>query len=488
MHRLPALLLTLLGTALLVAAPTAPAYAHPLGNFTVNRYDGLLLEPNRIQDSAVVDTAEIPTLQDRSLTDTNHDGRITPAEAAARAVTRCAQLASGISATVGGGTLAWTSGPSTLTYRPGAAGLPTARLTCQLSAPVDLGHQATLSFESGADPERVGWKEITARADHLALASSTVPVHSISNDLLDYPTDLLGSPLDCTHATTTSEPSAHTDSADAAPGTRTGAARILTGTGVLFPGLERRVDALTTTRRLALPTGALAVALALLLGAGHAALPGHAKLVMASCLAQRRSRLRGALTVGTTVTLSHTAGVLLTGLALTASMSLAGEQLLGWLQAAGGLITTGLGIALASTAVRRLRHTRRHAHSHPHPHSHTHSHSHSHSHSHGNGRLTLLGAGLAGGLVPSPSALVMLLGAVALGRTAFGILLVLGYGLGMALTLTAAGLLLTGTGSRLGELGRRRLPALHRWAPYGNIATATAVLIVGISLTATSLP
>jgi len=44
--------------------------------------------------------------------------------------------------------------------------------------------------------------------------------------------------------------------------------------------------------------------------------------------------------------------------------------------------------------------------------------------------------GIAGGLVPSPSALVVLLGAIALGRTWFGVVLVLGYGVGMAATLT----------------------------------------------------
>jgi ABC-type nickel/cobalt efflux system permease component RcnA len=50
--------------------------------------------------------------------------------------------------------------------------------------------------------------------------------------------------------------------------------------------------------------------------------------------------------------------------------------------------------------------------------------------------------GVAGGLVPSPSALLVLLGATALGRAWFGVLLVIAYGVGMAVTLTVAGLLL----------------------------------------------
>ncbi|MFI6039511.1 hypothetical protein ACIBBD_36385 [Streptomyces sp. NPDC051315] len=89
--------------------------------------------------------------------------------------------------------------------------------------------------------------------------------------------------------------------------------------------------------------------------------------------------------------------------------------------------------------------------------------------------------------MPSPSALVVLLGAVALSRTSFGVLLVLGYGVGMALTLTSSGLLLSGGGTRLAHFGERRLPALRRLAPYGTLLTAPAVLTVGVGLTLRSL-
>ncbi|MEW2812363.1 sulfite exporter TauE/SafE family protein [Streptomyces massasporeus] len=88
------------------------------------------------------------------------------------------------------------------------------------------------------------------------------------------------------------------------------------------------------------------------------------------------------------------------------------------------------------------------------------------------GLSAILGAGLAAGLVPSPSALLVLLGAIALSRTSFGVLLVVGYGVGMALTLTAAGLLL-----------ERRLPSLRRYTRYATAPTALAVLTVRISLT-----
>src|SRR5439155_5319622 len=47
-------------------APARPASAHPLGNFSVNQYEGLTLRPDRVDVAVVVDTAEIPTLQQKS--------------------------------------------------------------------------------------------------------------------------------------------------------------------------------------------------------------------------------------------------------------------------------------------------------------------------------------------------------------------------------------------------------------------------------------
>ncbi len=95
--------------------------------------------------------------------------------------------------------------------------------------------------------------------------------------------------------------------------------------------------------------------------------------------------------------------------------------------------------------------------------------------------------GIAGGLVPSPSALVVLLGAVALGRTAFGVLLVIGYGLGMAATLTLAGLLLVRLRERIENHDRaralRRNPLLRQLARTGPFSTSILVIAVGLGLT-----
>jgi ABC-type nickel/cobalt efflux system permease component RcnA len=64
--------------------------------------------------------------------------------------------------------------------------------------------------------------------------------------------------------------------------------------------------------------------------------------------------------------------------------------------------------------------------------------------------------GLVGGLVPSPSALLLLLAAVALGRAWFGVVLVLAFGIGMAFSLAAVGLLARGLVLRLEGLALRR--------------------------------
>ena len=113
-------------------------------------------------------------------------------------------------------------------------------------------------------------------------------------------------------------------------------------------------------------------------------------------------------------------------------------------------------------------------------------HGHGHSHPHTHGRGGLVGMGIAGGLVPSPSALLVLLASVALGRTVFGVLLVIAYGLGMAATLTAVGLALVRVRDRLDRRLRagRTSSALRAVARAAPLVTAALVLVVGLALVA----
>ncbi|MFJ2443062.1 nickel/cobalt transporter [Streptomyces sp. NPDC087658] len=525
-------------TAALAAASAAVATAHPLGNFTVNHHTGLTLRPDRIDATLVVDRAEIAAAQERVRVDRDGDGTVDAAEARAHARQECATAAGRLRVETGGHRLKWTPSGSSFTYHPGEAGLTTSRLTCALTSAADLRGPSDITVRTGYDTSRIGWQEITARSVGVTLTHSDVPARSATDELRHYPTDPLADPLDQRSAALRTTPGD--------VGETPGVSAVLPGAGPLSTALDRVsgvFDSLVGSRELTVPVGLLALLLAVILGASHAALPGHGKTIMAAYLAGRRGTPRDAVTVGATVTLTHTAGVLVLGLALPVATTLAGETVLTWLGVASGLLVTGIGLWLLRAALLN-RPTPGHHHHHGHGHSHHHEHGHSHHHEHGHGhghhhhgdaglrpqtdraertdlshgqgpalavltkphshtthrhephshpdpaavtRGGLIGMGIAGGLVPSPSALVVLLGAVALGRTAFGILLVLGYGLGMAATLTLAGLILVRLRDRIDRTvrtGTARRPALLRQlARTGPVATSALVLLVGIGLT-----
>ncbi len=585
-------------TGLLVVVPVATAQAHPLGNFTVNHYNGLVLHVDGVDLLAVVDSAEIPTQQELPSIDTDGDGEASAAELAAHAGGQCVELADAVQLGVEGTVVPWSVRESTLETRPGAAGLPILRLTCTLVAEADLSAATTVSLVDDYRGDRVGWHEITALGDGVRLIDPLVPANSISDELRTYPEELLSSPLAVRSVTLQIKPgdgasdqSAGTTGASQDPFTR------------LVSAGDRQLQAIIDGDELTPTLGLLSVLLAILLGAGHAFLPGHGKTVMAAYLAGRRGSRRDAFTVGAMVTVTHTASVLVLGLLISVSAAIVGEQALRYLGVASGLLIALVGGLLLRESLRSRRHRAQlstpvaalaiagaqvrstadvqhdhsnaygaqGAHSHPdserdphgrshsrgadlvpdrargavrekghdhdhvhddehahdqhahdqhahdqahgdadaHSHSHgggltgwlSHSHSHvegsEHGHTHGPypqsagpgaepraGRGGLIGMGIAGGLVPSPSALVVLLGSAALGRTVFGVLLVLCYGLGMAATLTAVGLLLVrvrgrldrfDTAGRLGVGTSRVVAALP-------VITATLVLVVGLGL------
>lgn len=439
--------------------PVTAASAHPLGNFTVNHYDGITVRNDAVDVLAVVDAAEIPTAQQRGPVD---------------AAVMCADVATHEVLTVDGRRAPLTVTSSSYMLRPGAAGLHTSRLECRLHAPLaHIQRHRALTFTDNYDSARIGWREITATAIGVHLVNSPVPATSISDKLLHYPNDLLSSPLDVRRASLAVAPG---------PGRSTFAKQLakVPGAGPLarvVDRLDRLFSGLAGARHLTLGVGLLAVLVSLLLGATHAALPGHGKTVMAAYIAGKGGSVRDAVLVGTTVTVTHTAGVLALGLALSLSSSLAGDRIEGQLGVVSGLLVVVVGVSLLRSAVRRREHDHAHAHGHDHAHEHEHEHRH---------RAGLVGMGVAGGLVPSPSALVVLLGAVALGRTAFGVLLVLFYGVGMAGTLTVAGLLAV----RLTEkwstrMSRQRL--MQRLAGATPVVTAGLVVAVGLGLAVRSL-
>ncbi|MFY1669745.1 hypothetical protein ACN27G_07270 [Plantactinospora sp. WMMB334] len=506
-----------LGLVGAVAAPPSPAGAHPLGNFSVNQLATVRLHTDRIEVGVEVDLAELPTAQESGTVDADGDGTASGPERAAHATASCGRFARDFEVTVAGRRLGWTLGDSAFEYAPGSAGLPTSRLRCRLDAGTVIGSATTVEIVNRFRVDRIGWRELTAVGHGVRIVDSPLPARDLSGGLRAYPEDLLSSPPDVRSARLRvepgtggagtgpeaggTEPGVDGSVAGAAlPGAATTASGTSRATG-WTAGAERRLRDLAGSRQLTPLVGVLAVLLALVLGAAHAALPGHGKTVMAAYLAGRAGRPRDAVAVGATVTLTHTGGVLVLGLLLTTVAGLVGETVLGWL----GVVSGGLVAVVGASMLLDLRHRDRDrphhhshdhsGHSHDHPgHSHDHHHEgHGHHHQHGTSRLGILGLGVSGGLVPSPSALVILLGAIGLGRTGFGVLLVLGYGAGMAATLTAAGLLVVrlrqrwdqrGPGRRLFRRWHRRLGVLRSAAPVG---TAGLVLSVGLVLVGRAL-
>jgi hypothetical protein len=338
--------LAVLAAALAVAG-AAPAAAHPLGNFTLNSYSGLRVGPDRLAVDYVLDMAEIPAFQARQAIDGDRDGKVSDAEAAGWRDRECPRLAGGLRATVDGRPLPLAATGATVAFPPGAGGLQTLRLECALAAslPAGRGHH-DLAYRDGNQAGRVGWREITATGDGATLEQADVPAGSASRRLTAYPEDQLRSPLDQRTASVRFRPGGPRAGDAGEPGS---------GRAVARRGVDRATAAFTAlvaARRLSPGFGLLALALALVLGAAHALAPGHGKTVMAAYLVGLRGSLGQAATIGATVTVTHTAGVLLLGLVLSASRAVASERVYPWLGLASGLLLAGVGLTLAARALR----------------------------------------------------------------------------------------------------------------------------------------
>jgi ABC-type nickel/cobalt efflux system permease component RcnA len=435
-----ALRVGVLVTALLVSFPTV-ASAHPLGNFTINHYAGLELRPDGLSIDYVLDFAEIPTFQLR--------GAIAPDPA-----TACASIAQKLAAALDSLPLAIRVDAGRASFASGQAGLDTLRLECSLRAPWSLDrapHQ--LAFSDATYAERIGWREITARADGVAIETG-LPSFSASARLTAYPQDAYTSSADARTAEVRFSLGAATAQAPApAP------VALVPGSDLLSSVLGRDLGSLPIL---------LALAVAVALGALHAVTPGHGKTIMAAYLVGTRRSLRDAAALGLIIAAAHTVGVL--GLALVVlggATLLPAERVYPILSALSALVVVGLGLTMLR---RELAHRAEH------------HHAHRHEHNARAGTASLVALGLAGGLVPSASALVLLLGAVGAHRAELGVLLTVAFGLGMAATLIGAGAALVATRRVIERVALA--PRLFTLAP---LVAALAVLAVGIGLTAQSV-
>ena len=442
-----------LGLVLAVlAALVAPGFAsaHPLGNFTVNRYAGIDAAGKDVYVRYAVDFAEIPAYQLGA--DVRRPGY--PAE-----------LARDLELTIDGRRARLRVLDQRVRSAPGAAGLETLRLDVVYAAP-RTGRQ--LEFRDHAFPRRIGWREITVSArDGARVLRSSVPDASESRALTEYPKSLLRSPLDVTSAAATIDPG--TDAA-APPPLAPLAASARAGGG--FEALIERGE---------LSAGALVVSLliAMFWGAAHALTPGHGKAMVAAYLVGTRGTARHAFMLGGTVTVAHTAGVFGMGVVtLALSRVVVPERLYPWLTLVSGVLVVAVGVAVLR---QRLGARGRHDH-HQHEHHHHHAHG-DHSHDAAMTSKGILGVGLAAGLLPCPSALVVLLAAISLHRVGLGLVLILAFSVGLAATITAIGLAAVVARRTFGRLRLdgavvRALPSL----------SAALILLVGIAITVRALP
>jgi nickel/cobalt exporter len=264
------------------------------------------------------------------------------------------------------------------------------------------------------------------------------------------------------------------------------------------------------------------------LGAVHAATPGHGKTIAAAYIVGARGRPVDAWILGIFVTLSHTSGIVLVG--VLASLGLPGmipQRIEAWLALITGALViaigawtlwtqrelfatagwTGRGAKPGATQYRAVEHGHGHVHAHGHAHDHAHAHSHDHAHgdhdhvhgdeapgyhSHGwgfkhthnvdlvaNNRPSLwilIGLGIAGGLLPDPAALAILLSALAQGKVMLGLSTVLVFSLGFAATLVLVGVIAA-------KVGQKILTWLAGpWAARIQIGTSALIILVGVVL------
>ncbi len=437
-------------------APAAAA-AHPLGNFTVNRFSAIEASGERLYVEQVLDLAEIPTFQ---------EGDRVRSPGFAR------DLAGQLRLTVDGRPVRLRLLDSTTQLRPGAGGLETVRF----EAVYDAGPGGrSVEFRDTSFASRIGWREVVVRAERGAqIESASVPAKSVSDELRAYPQDLLSDPLDVRTATASVQPGSGPGVPPAigdghAPTQRSG-------------GFEGLID----HEQLGLGFVLLAIVVAAFWGAAHALTPGHGKAIIAAYLVGSRGTPRHALLLGLIVTVTHTAGVFALGIVtLGLSELFVPEQLYPWLNLVSALLVVAVGVTVLRLRVREWVRPRAHRHHHHHHHGDGHHHHHDHDHvpEPGSGLRGLVAVGVSGGLLPCPTALVVLLAAISLHRIAFGLLLIVAFSLGLASVISGIGLLAVTAKrvfSRVSFDGPvvRALPAV----------SALVVLTLGVAMTLRSLP
>jgi nickel/cobalt transporter (NicO) family protein len=428
---------------LFMALTTATADAHPLGNFTINHLSRVSIGAQRIEVSYTLDQAEIPTFQERGSA---------PANVLARKV---GVVRRGLHLTVDGRPVALAVEPGArISFPPGQGGLNTTRVELQLTAPA--GHR--VQFRDETFPGRVGWKSVVVAPAQGTDVRSSVPASDPTSNLRHYPSDLLKTPLDQRSASFTAKPgSGRVSAPDGIHSTGGNGNRSGDGFAQVFSDAASGRGVLVLLLLAAFAWGAL-----------HALSPGHGKSMVAAYLVGTKGTARHALALGATVTVAHTVGVFALGIVtLALSQYVLPEDLYPWLTLASGLLVVGVGVT-----VLRQRLKKRHQHHHHH-----------HHHDHEVSTRSLIAMGASAGMLPCPSALVVLLAALSQHQVALGLVLITAFSLGLAATISGIGVAVVYARTLL-----QRFERAQRAATVVPAVSALVIVVVGCVLTAKAVP
>ncbi len=470
--------LAVLTACWLLLSPTT--FAHPMGNFSISHYTGIHIEQGFIELHYLIDMAEIPTFQEMQQNDfvaQADDPRVR-----AYLLRRAQVFRNGLLLTLNGRPLPLELSSQDILFTQGAGNLPTMKFGLVYRAMVGDACGAArceLEYNDANFPGRVGWKEVIASPGAwVSMESSSAPSHDRSGQLANYPTDLIQSPPQDVTAKVVYE---------AAVTPPTAANSIATSASVASPlaAASRQVQLkpnqqttsrnsfteLMTTKQFSLGIVLLAAILAAGLGALHGLEPGHGKTIVAAYLIGSKGTARHALLLGMVVTIAHTAGVYLLGaVTLYAQKYILPDRIYPFLSVLSGILIAGMGCYLFLKLYVGADFT----HSHEIRSAARVSQEESQERRSTISARQLLVLGMTGGIVPCPAALVVMLSAVALHRTGFGLFLIVAFSIGLAAVLIAMGLAAVYAGRMMSRLPIDG-PLVQRWLPMGSAMTITVL-------------
>lgn len=514
-------LLRLLGVIVIVLSVVSvpgsfpgPVSAHPLGELTINHFSDVRFSQDEVKVRYVIDFAELSTVEQARRIDGADEWNVAGGDLDSYLDDVVPEWLDGLELTIEEERVELHEVESEAWFHEGNWGFELLRveITATGDLPVNIDEETTGRYVVRNFPGRLGWHEVVMpRGDEVVVTETDALRETISDELHDYPDIAVEEALQIYDVRFTlapgsgeglESPGAVVDRGDGAIGTLQR----------LSNSAERLVD-LESGSRLAM---VLTMVGAFVWGSLHALSPGHGKAVVGAYLIGSRGTPKHAMFLGLTVTATHTAGIFALGfVALALSHVILPETVFPYLSLLSGVLVIMIGLSIGYRRYRAYRetgvaddhghyHDHEHSHGHGHHHhhgdyshshdheDHHHSHDHDHDHHHGHSHLppgadgdgvtwrSLLALGISGGMVPCPSALVLLLGAIALGRLEFGLVLVLLFSVGLAAVLTGIGLLMVYLRSMFERFSfETRAPGLLPVLSSLAIAFAGVVIVIG---------